>query len=110
MAELIPMKIRELVKARTQYCEWCSEFLFEGIDLHHRKLRKHGGLHAASNLLALHHECHMLIHETQSAWTYGFRVSAYDDPLTVPVLGPGGTYYLLTDDGQRQPITEQETA
>ena len=52
--------IRELLYERTRgYCDCCGlPMTLDDMAAHHRRLRKHGGLWKASNLLGCHHSCH----------------------------------------------------
>lgn len=92
-AEGIPAEVVELVLIRAAgLCEACGEpFGPASPHLHHRKRRRDGG-HVASNLVALHPECHVVapqaVHQ-RPAWAraHGLIVSAWSDPdATVLVL------------------------
>lgn len=108
--------LRQTVLSRCKgYCEKCGKVLPEGWALHHRKLRKHGGLDEPGNLIALHHECHNLgsksVHmRPKDHYESGHLVKSFDDPKTAPltlangsrvILLPNGEYFYLerTEDG-----------
>ena len=97
---------REQVFARSKgYCEKCGLPLQEGWALHHRKLRKHGGLDEVGNLLALHHECHNLggrsVHmRPKDAYESGHLVKSFDDPKVTPVTLSDGSRVILLPTGE----------
>lgn len=93
--------LRALVKARAGgRCECCAERLPAHYECHHRKLRSRGGQDSATNLVALCNECHRRIHgHVKWATGHGFIVSAYDDPMVVPVAIYGTDLRFLTVDG-----------
>lgn len=94
-----------MVKVRSGgYCEKCGRPLTESWALHHRKLRSRGGKDTASNLVALHHECHNTgtdsVHLNPSASNQaGLMVATWQDSEEVPLILPSGAIVLLTDDG-----------
>lgn len=87
-------------------CDWCGRPLLEqDMDAHHRQLRSAGGTWALSNLLAVHHDCHVnqpeSIHMNPlDAMARNAIVSRYGDPAVMPYLRPGATVmWTLLDNG-----------
>ena len=85
------------------YCECCG-LPCANFALHHRKLKSRGGKDEASNLMAVHHECHNLgtnsIHLNPKRATYnGWMVPAWADPSEFPMCMPDGSKVLLDNEG-----------
>ena len=97
--------LREQVFERDQVCVKCGLTLREPVAVHHRKLRKHGGKDALSNLIALCSPCHNIapdsVHQNpRMSYEYGWLVPSWADPLEWPLTLPNGSQVLLQDDGQ----------
>lgn len=85
----MPSEIREAVVARAAgRCDYCGRPMPAGVeDAHHRKLRTRGGKDTIENLVAVHHHCHMWIHEHPAdSTTLGFMVSSWNDEEEIPVF------------------------
>jgi len=97
-------ELRLIVWVRQQgYCYWCGKSLPDVWALHHRKLKSRGGLDQASNLIALHHECHNMatnsVHSNpRKAKERGFMVSSWDDPSACCVTLIDGNTVMLVDE------------
>lgn len=96
---------REAIAMRQEwYCWHCGLPLGGEFAVHHRKLRKHGGTDAMSNLVALHHKCHNLgtqsVHlQPKRSYETGFLVKSYQEPAETLIRVHGGRELLLDDDG-----------
>lgn len=110
----INKQLVELVKKRAGgYCEICGRVAQESMALHHRKLKSRGGKDEAANLLYLHHECHNLgtqgVHnQVAYATSKGWIVNSWADPLTTPVVFPGGVVVMLLNNGETATVLEGE--
>jgi 5-methylcytosine-specific restriction endonuclease McrA len=98
-------ELREAVFNRDRYCVKCGRPLADPVAVHHRKLRKHGGPDALSNLVALCSPCHNIapgsVHQNPAdSYERGYLVKSWDDPSTAPLTLPNGRKVLLTDDGE----------
>ena len=68
------------------YCRACGKALGAAGVVHHRKLRSQGGTDDLGNLAVLHTDCHLAVHANPAAARdAGLIVSAYADPLDVPM-------------------------
>lgn len=97
-------KIVELVTERSQGCCEVCGLPGESMALHHRKLKSRGGKDCASNLIAVHHQCHNLgtrsIHLNPAvAEQNGWMVGSWQEPHEVPMKRPDGSVVLLQKDG-----------
>ena len=104
--------LREAVFMRDGNCVKCGRTLAEPVAVHHRKLRKHGGPDALSNLVALCSPCHNIapgsVHQNpKDSYERGYLVKSWDDPTTAPLTLPCGRKVLLTDDGERVYLDEE---
>ena len=97
---------RELVLHRSTYrCERCSDEVWAGFHIHHRRPRGMGGTsredtNHPSNLLVVCPACHTWIEANRlAALELGYLVRQHDNPATVPVVTPWGRV-LLTADGR----------
>lgn len=76
-------------------CEACG--VREATDFHHRQRRRDGG-HSVENGLACCRQCHGMIHaHPELARSHGWIVSAWSDPLRVPVTIRNEQMFLLAD-------------
>lgn len=81
-------------------CEVCDRMLIGSAERHHRQRREVGGDRYA-NLILIHPECHTWVHaHPYEAREKGWIVSAYADPLSVPVFSLG-RWWVLDDEGSR---------
>lgn len=96
---VIDPELRQQVRERAcGKCDWCNLVLGDVFDAHHRKLRSRGGQDSLANLVALHHQCHMYIHEhVGEATARGFMVHSWENPSDIPVLAGDGNIYLPGD-------------
>lgn len=97
-----------LLRRDGDVCRWCGEALAGRAERHHRQRRRVGGDRLA-NLLLLHPACHNggpgSVHGSPgAARERGFIVSAFGDPLVVPVL-MGTVWFALDDEGGRARFT-----
>lgn len=103
----IPAEVRLIVLERSGgLCEACGEELWGRVHLHHR-LRRRDGLHVASNLVALHPDCHVnapqAVHQRPTwAKERGLIVPFWGDPSVAPLTLASGRLVLLDDDGTYQ--------
>jgi hypothetical protein len=107
--EMVGKALLELLCARANgNCEFCGFGLGEEGDPHHRQLRARGGKDRASNLILIHHACHMQIHAKPSeSEKNGSMVSSWQDPLEAPYRLPTGFYGLLRDNGEIKILDSQ---
>jgi hypothetical protein len=107
--EMIGKELHALLKTRANgYCEYCGRDLGEEGDPHHRQLKSRGGKDRASNLILIHHACHMKIHANPSnAEKDGSMVSSWQDPLEAPYRLPSGFHALLRDNGEIKILDSQ---
>lgn len=83
-------------------CEKCGKECGP-VERHHRKRRREGG-DSLQNILWLGKPCHLATHSHPvEARKFGWIVSSYADPLTVPVLWRSKEWMLLTEDGGMVP-------
>lgn len=82
-------------------CERCGSA--EGVTLHHRVKRSHGGSWAVENILGVCWPCHSFI-ELNPAWSHaqGFWLRAGQSAVSTPVW-LWGRWVLLTADGGYAP-------
>lgn len=98
-------ELREAVFERDRYCVKCGNILRDPVAVHHRKLRKHGGLDALSNLVALCSPCHNIapnsVHQNPSlSYEKGYLVPSWAEPSKWALVLPNGKNVLLDDEGQ----------
>jgi hypothetical protein len=100
MSNEIPTASRLIVSARDNgQCVRCGG---RGSEQHHRRRRrvKDAHTHAACNLITLCSTCHPWVHAyPRQARTYGWIVSAHDDPHDIPVETFIYHWVLLNHDG-----------
>lgn len=99
------VKLRKAVFDRDEHCVKCGKFLYDGVAVHHRKLRKHGGTDSLSNLIALCSTCHNIapdsVHQNpESSYAKGYMCPSWADPAEWPVTLPDGSRVLLEDNGK----------
>lgn len=106
----VPNKMREQIYARSGgFCERCGAHMLPvSMVIHHRRLKKHGGLDEMSNLIGITASCHNLstnsIHlNPEKSYENGYLVSAYADPKETPFLKHGSTWVYLDDLGNYIP-------
>lgn len=105
--------IREAVFSRDTHCVKCGKFLHDGVAVHHRKLRKHGGTNDITNLIALCSSCHNIapdsVHQNpRISYEQGWLVPSWANPAEWPVTLANGSRVLLTSDGKYQTVEETE--
>lgn len=84
-------------------CERCGKECGP-VERHHRKRRREGG-DSLENLTVLGRPCHQWAHaHPVEARKYGFIVSAYREPLEVPILWHMREWVFLGVDGQTVPL------
>jgi 5-methylcytosine-specific restriction protein A len=67
-------------------CEFCREPLNNAAEVHHRRLRSQGGGNDEANLALIGPDCHRWAHANPTlAYEWGWLVSGWADPATVPV-------------------------
>lgn len=100
-------------------CELCGGRLdqWHGLSVHHRRPRGMGGsrdpkTNSASNLIVLCGSatsgCHGKVEKNRAdSKRDGLIVSSWSDPASVPIL-LNGTWWTLTDDGDRLPSPEPQ--
>lgn len=98
----------QLLVARSEgACERCGDPRPYAIERHHRKRRRDGG-DRLSNILLLcagPEGCHGWVTEHPGeARRMGFIVSAYRDPVGVPVLWRRRVWHYLDDDGGKRVV------
>lgn len=90
-------------------CERCGKECGP-VERHHRKRRREGG-DSLQNLLFVGELCHREIHaHPATSRKFGWIVSVYADPITVPVLWRSREWAMLTEDGGRVPAFDIEDA
>ena len=109
----VKRELREAVFERDEMCMKCGLTLREPVAVHHRKLRKHGGKDALSNLIALCSTCHNIapdsVHQNpEMSYRYGWLVPSWADPCEWPLTMPNGSHVLLTDEGDRRVLDGRE--
>lgn len=88
-------------------CEACGELLAGRVHYHHRQRRQDGG-HAASNVVALHPDCHVVapqaVHQ-RPAWARerGLIVPTWADPASTVLVLASGRRVALDDGAAYQP-------
>lgn len=97
-------ELRQAVFDRDRVCQKCGKHLHDPVAIHHRKLRKHGGKDALSNLIALCSPCHNIAPESvhqnpRDSYENGWLVPSWADPAEWPMTTPNGSRVLLDDDG-----------
>lgn len=86
-----PRDVADAVLERAMgHCEACGWPAVGKMDMHHRKLRSHGGEDAVINLIWVHHTCHVIapwsIHQNpQRSYDLGHMVRENADPAGIPV-------------------------
>lgn len=98
-----------ILMARAGYiCERCGKA--DNLERHHRKRRRDGG-ESFPNLTALCSSCHSWCHAHPAlARKYGWIVSAYMEPVAVPMLWRSKEWVLLSEDGGMVPAFNVEDA
>ena len=97
--------LRERGFERDTHCVKCGRTLHDSVACHHRKLRKHGGQDALSNLIGLCSTCHNIapdsVHQNpRDSYENGWLVPSWADPAEWPMTMPDGTRVLLNDHGE----------
>jgi hypothetical protein len=83
------------------FCEYCGTHLNDNWARHHRLLRSQGGQDDVTNLLALHHGCHQIIHANPNvSYRNGWMVRSTNNPKDTPVFIAGVGLSLLTEKGR----------
>ena len=111
---------RELAINRSLFrCELCGGRLdnWYGVSVHHRRPRGMGGskdpkTNSASNLIVLCGSgtsgCHGKVEKNRAdSKRDGLLVASWGDPASAPILLKG-TWWLLTDDGQKIPAPDPQ--
>lgn len=106
-------ELRMALFERDRVCMKCGLGLREPVAVHHRKLRKHGGKDALSNLIALCSTCHNIapdsVHQNpEMSYRYGWLVPSWADPEEWPLTLPNGNHVLLLDDGDVRVLDGRE--
>jgi hypothetical protein len=113
----MPADERDRLWERTKgICEWCGKGMRRSdMDAHHRLTRRHGGWEL-SNVVGVHHDCHVLqpesIHQNpRLARRKGFIRSRYEEPdpaskglRATPIIEMWDGLWELKDDGTKEPV------
>lgn len=99
-----------ILSARAGYaCERCGKECGP-LERHHRKRRRDGG-ESYPNIIHVGAGCHQEIHAHPAiSRRYGWIVSAYADPIAVPMLWRSKEWVLLTTDGGKVDAFAMEDA
>lgn len=111
-----PAEVAELILVRSEgCCEVMSHVCgYTATDLHHRRARGMGGTSRlssnwASNGVAICRRCHMYV-ESERTWSLekGFLVPQEADPADEPIHWRLSEWVLLTENGGKQRIGNQD--
>jgi hypothetical protein len=103
----IPREVLKIVRDRAQgNCEICLTGLAEDEGSpHHRLLKSHGGKDTVSNLILIHHKCHMDAHANpKRAMLHGWIVPSWATPLDYPLHMAGNLVVRLDEQGNYEQI------
>jgi hypothetical protein len=98
----IPKDVLEIVRTRALgNCEICGTGLAEGEGSpHHRLLKSRGGKDVASNLIMIHHTCHMAAHANpRASEENGRMIPSWGETLKAPFIRPDGFSCTFDDEG-----------
>lgn len=98
-------RARELVRKRANgRCEVCGG---PGMEFSHRRRRsvREHRFCPCNALLACQSDHRRMHASPEEARSYGWHVSIYEEPATVPVLLAGGRYWLLDCEGGATPTS-----
>jgi hypothetical protein len=103
----MPPEVAEAVIERADYaCELMKPGVCtgRGEQIHHRKLRKHGGEHSLANCVLLCRACHHEWVHAHPAWSYeaGWLVKSNDVPVWPPRYYRGVWSRKEEDNGDDQ--------
>lgn len=107
-----PSVAQKVIVREAGSCAVCGLGMTNLGHIHHRRPRGSGGgryANSVSNLLHLHHSCHLYEVERnrQKAYSKGWLVKASLEPSTVPVWYGLRKWVILDDEGNLTEIEEE---
>lgn len=106
-----PAKVHDAVWERCGgYCEKCGLPLQDNNwHWHHRLLKSQGGKDSVTNGIAVHWQCHSIIHTNpMQAYEYGYMVPMGNNPAEWRLTLPNGRSVRLSEDGHYDYLNDDE--